>query len=238
MSNPSPQAEPGPLEQPAVVFARLADVPIDALDKLIEATQAAYGELNQVHGHPYWGDLVFHQGSAIKALREARECLVGLRSEAVGARNTELGVTVTTAVVDGERLFAHAEEDKAQLVDRVLRPQRPGACHLYVWDRPHENPDAPGPYRQIRIVTDHEAEVGVLNFTEESEDGELESWHTHSPEPLPEAPALAFDAGSTLKFPRDAVLPFRELRAALDEFTRSGARPEAVRWQSARWGDL
>jgi Immunity protein Imm1 len=107
-----------------------------------------------------------------------------------------------------------------------------------VWDRPHENPDAPGPYQQVRVVTDTEAEVGVLNFTEESEDGELQSWHTLNPYPMPEPPALRFDAGSALKFPRDAVLPFRDLRAALDEFTRTGERPQAVQWQTARWGDF
>lgn len=236
MSNPSP--EPGPTEQPAVVFARLADVPLDALDKLIETTHAVYDDLNKVLGHPYWGDLVFHQGAAVKALREARVCMEGLRAEAVGARNTELGITVTTAVIGDERHYAHSEEDKAALVERVLRPAVPGACHLYVWDRPHENPDAPGPYTQVRIVTDGESEIGVLNFTEESEDGELTSWHTSNPEPLPDAPALPFDAGSALKFPRDAVLPFRELRAALDEFTRTGERPEAVQWQPARWGDV
>ncbi|MDA3647620.1 hypothetical protein LZ318_34705 [Saccharopolyspora indica] len=237
MSNPA-QVEPGPLEPPAVVFARLADVPVDALDKLIEATHEVYDDLNKVLGHPYWGDLVYHQGAAMKALKEARICLEGLRSEAVGARNTELGVTVTTAVVGGERLYAQTEDDKAELVDKVLRPAQPGAAHLYVWDRPHQDPEAPGPYLQVRIVTDPEEEVGVLNFTEESEDGEMTSWHTLNPEPEPEAPALPFDAGSTLKFPRNAVLPFRELRAALDEFTRTGQRPEAVQWQTARWGDL
>ncbi|MER7078791.1 Immunity protein Imm1 [Saccharopolyspora kobensis] len=237
MSNPA-QVEPGPLEPPAVVFARLADVPVDALDKLIEATHEVYDDLNKVLGHPYWGDLVYHQGAAMKALKEARICLEGLRSEAVGARNTELGVTVTTAVVGGERFYAQTEDDRAELVDKVLRPPQPGAAHLYVWDRPHRDPEAPGPYLQVRIVTDPEEEVGVLNFTEESEDGEMTSWHTLNPEPSPEAPALPFDAGSTLKFPRNAVLPFRELRAALDEFTRTGQRPEAVQWQTARWGDL
>ncbi|MDA3627935.1 Imm1 family immunity protein [Saccharopolyspora oryzae] len=238
MSNPA-QVEPGPLgEPPAVVFARLADVPVDALDKLIEATHEVYDDLNKVLGHPYWGDLVYHQGAAMKALKEARICMEGLRAEAVGARNTELGVTVTTAVVDGERHYAQTEDDKAELVDKVLRPQQPGASHLYVWDRPHQDPEAPGPYLQVRIVTDVEDEVGVLNFTEESEDGEMTSWHTLNPAPSPEAPALPFDAGSTLKFPRNAVLPFRELRAALDEFTRTGQQPEAVQWQPARWGDL
>ncbi|GAA0514710.1 hypothetical protein GCM10011581_36040 [Saccharopolyspora subtropica] len=237
MSNPEP-VESGPLEPPAVVFARLADVPLDALDKLLETTHAVYDDLNRVLGHPYWADLVYHQGAAIKALKEARVSLEGLRAEAIGARNTELGITVTTAVVDGERHYAQTEDDKAALVDRVLRPQQPGACHLYVWDRPHVDPEAPGPYVQMRIVTDTEAEVGVLNFTEESEDGEMQSWHTLNPQPLPEAPALRFDAGSTLRFPRNAVLPFRDLRAALDEFTRTGQRPEAVRWQPARWGDL
>ncbi|GAA2359166.1 hypothetical protein GCM10009854_42140 [Saccharopolyspora halophila] len=240
MSNPA-QDEPDPhasLEPPAVIFARLAEVGVDNIDKLIEDTRAIYDDLNKVLGHPYWGDLVFQQGAAMKALNEARLCLEGLQAEATGARNTELGVTVTTAVVGGERLYATSEEDKAELVEKVLRPGKPGACHLYVWDRPHADPDVPGPYEQVRIVTDAENEVGVLNFTEEHDDGEMTSWHTHNPEPAPDAPALPFDAGSTLKFPRNAVLPFRELRAALDEFAKFGERPGSVTWQPARWGDI
>lgn len=237
MSNPPLQD--GPVDPLAVIFARLADVPLDAVDKLIETTNACYADLNKIHGHPYWGELVVHQGAAIKALKEARECLDALRSEAVGARNTELGITVATAVVAGERHYAHSSEDKAALVEKVLRPPNPGAAgRLYVWDRPYESDDIPGPYQNVRVVTDPDAEVGVINYTEESEDGELTSWHTSNPEPLPDAPALPFDAGSALKFPRDAVLPFRELRAALDEFTRTGERPEAVQWQPARWGDV
>lgn len=240
MSNPA-QDEPdphAPLEPPAVVFARLTDVPVDAMDKLIEDTRAVYDDLNKVLGHPYWGDLVYHQGAAMKALTEAKECLEGLRAEAVGARNTELGVTVTTAVIEGERHYAQNGEDKAELVDKLLRSTGDGAGHLYVWDRPHADPDAPGPYEQIRIVTDAENEIGVLNFTEEDAEGEMISWHTCNLQPSADAPALPFDAGSTLKFPRDAVLSFRELRGALDEFTRTGARPECVQWQPARWGDV
>lgn len=220
------------------MFARLTDVPLDAVDKLVESTNAVYDDLNKVFGHPYWGDLVLHQGAAIAALKEARECLDALRAEAVGARNTELGITVATAVVDGERYYAHAEDDKAALVERVLRPQTPGrASHLYVWDRPHEHEDAPGPYEQVRIVTDAEAEVGVLNFTSETEDGELRSWHTFSESPLPDAPVLRFDVGSALMFPRDSVVPFSVLRAGLLEFTRAGERPTSVPWQQARWGE-
>ena len=237
MSNPPSQDEPSPLEPSALVFSRLADVPLDVVDKLIETTNAVYGDLNKVQGHPYWGDLVYHQGAAMRALREARECLEGLRSEAVGARNTELGITVATAVVDGERHYGHSADDKANLVNKVLRPTRPGAGHFFVWDRPFENEEAGGPFQGIRVVTDPEAEVGVLNYTEETEDGELLSWHTLNPQPLPDPPALRFDAGSALRFPRDSVLRFRDLRAALLEFARDGQRPGAVEWQSARWGE-
>ncbi|MBQ6644334.1 MAG: hypothetical protein IJH84_25340 [Saccharopolyspora sp.] len=236
MSNPPLQD--GPVDPLAVVFARLADVPLDVLDKLIESTNAVYGDLNKVHGHAYWGDLVLHQGAAIKALREARECLDALRSEAVGARNSELGVSVATAVVDGERHYAHTSEDKAGLVEKVLRPGTAGrASHLYVWDRPYESDDIPGPYQSVRVVTDGEAEVGVVNYTEESEDGELTSWHTRNPEPFAEPPKLRFDVGSALLFPRESVLAVRELRAGLLEYVADGSRPEALQWQQARWGE-
>lgn len=236
MSNPPLQD--GPVEPLAVVFARLTDVPLDQVDKLIESTNAVYGELNKIHGHPYWGELVLHQGAAIKALREARECLDALRSEAVGARNTELGVTVATAVVDGERHYATTSDDKAALVEKVLRPPTAGAAaHLYVWDRPYESDEIAGPYQQLRVVTDPAAEVGVLNYTEESEEGDLTSWHTRNAEPLPNAPKLRFDTGSALLFPKDSVLPFRALRAGLLEYVVDGARPEALQWQQARWGE-
>ncbi|GAB2754187.1 hypothetical protein GCM10027174_32010 [Salinifilum aidingensis] len=238
-ANDNPGGESGSsADSPTAVFTRLADVPLDAVDKLIETTQAVYDDLNRVMGHPYWGHLVFHQGAALRAMHEARDSLLGLRAEATGARNTELGVTVTTAVVDGERYYAHTSADKTSLVDQVLRTPGPRARHLYVWDRPYVDEDGPAPAVQIRVVVDTDAEVGALNYTEEIEDGELASWQPQNPEPVAEAPRLRFDAGSALQFPRDAVLPFRELRAALDEFVRSGQQPEAVTWQVARWGDF
>lgn len=238
MPNPPSQDENGPVEPLAAVFARLTDVPLDAVDKLIETTNAVYADLNAVQGHPYWGPLVLHQGAAMRALREARECLDALRSEALGARNTELGVIVATAVVDGERYYASSDDDKAALVERVLRPTTPArASHLFAWDRPHENEEAPGPERQMRIVTDPESELGVLNYTEETEDGELRSWHTYNPEPAQDAPRLRFDLGSALLFPRDTLISFAELRSALVRFAATGECPSTVRWQQARWGD-
>ncbi|GAB3293243.1 hypothetical protein GCM10027563_32910 [Parasphingorhabdus pacifica] len=221
-----------------MVFGRISDVPLDAVDKLIESTNAVYDDLNKVFGHSYWGDLVLHQGSALAALKEARECLDALRSEAIGARNTELGVTVTTAVIEGERYYAQTDEDRLALVNRAMRPPTPGrASHLYVWDRPHENEDAAGPYEQIRLVTDVESEAGVLNFTQETEEGELLSWHTLNEQPMANGPVLRFDAGSALVFPRNSVLGFEELRAGLLEFTRTGERPSGLTWQQARWGE-
>lgn len=227
-----------PSESCAAVFARLADVRTDVVDKLIETTEATYADLNKVLGHPYWGDLVFQQGAALRALREAQESLNALRAEAVGARNTELGVTVATAVIDEARKYAHSDDGKTTLVDRLLRPEDPErARHLYVWDRPYDNEEVAGPYQQLRIVTATDFELGVLNYTEEDEEGDLRSWHTLSSEPLTDGPVLRFDTGSALTFPRDSVLRFAELRAALIEFARTGLRPECVQWQQARWGE-
>lgn len=238
MSNPSSQDESGQLEPFAAVFARLTDVPLDVVDKLIETTNGVYTDLNKVHGHPYWGDLVLHQGSAMRALREARECLDALRAEALGARNTELGVTVATGVIEQERHYAHAEDDKVRLVERLLRPTTPArACHLYAWDRPYDNDEVMGPGKQIRVVTDPESELGVLNYTEETEEGELHSWHTLNPRPSTDVPRLRFDVESALMFPPDSIVDFAELRSALAEFARDGQCPRTVGWQTARWGD-
>lgn len=236
MSNPAADNELPPPEQPAVVFIRLTDVPLDALGKLIEITEGGYADLNQVRGHPYWGGLVLHQGAALKALREAWQCLDALRGEAVGARNTELGVTVATAVIDGERHYAETTGDKRKLIEGVLRPQDPArACHMFVWDRPYDDDQVAGPYTQVRIVTDRESELGVLNFTEESEQGELSSWHTLNSRPVADGPTLRFDGGSPLTFPSDSLLPLADLRDALVAFSADGARPDSVRWQQARW---
>lgn len=238
MSNPPSHHEPEPERTSAALFARLADVPLDAMDKLIETSEAVYTDLNEVAGHPYWGDLVYQQGSAVRALKEARTALEAFRAEAVGARNTELGVTVATAVIDGQRHYAHTTADKTALVDRMLRPSAPrSACHLYLWDRPYENEEFPGPYQQIRVVTDPEEKIGVLNFTEETEEGELRSWHTLNAQPLAGVPTLRFDQGSALAFPQDSVLRWEILRPALIEFAEAGSRPESVQWQQARWGD-
>lgn len=239
MSNPLSPDDSGPLdESPAVVFARLADVPLGAVDELIASTQAVYADLNKVPGHPYWGDLVLHQGAAMRALTEARECLDALRSEATGARNTELGVAVATAVVDGARHYAHTDSEKQRAVDRLLHPEEPTrACHFCVWDRPHESDEIPGPYERVRVVADPDAQLGVLTFTEETEDGELLSWHTLNPQPVSEAPVLRFDKGSALTFPKDSLLGFDQLAAALLEFAKSGECPASVQWQQARWGE-
>lgn len=238
MSNSPSHDEPGPVHACAALFARLADVPVDAVDKLIETSEAVYTDLNQVAGHPYWGDLVYQQGAAVRALKEARAALDAFRAEAIGARNTELGITVATAVIDGERQYAHTRDDKAELVDKVLRPSvARSACHLYVWDRPYDNVEFPGPYTQIRVVTEAEEQLGVLNFTEETEEGDLHSWHTVNPQPIAGAPVLKFDKGSALAFPRDCVLPWDHLRQALIEFAEDGQRPQAVQWQDARWGE-
>ncbi len=226
------------MDSPVEVFGRLTDVPLDLVDKVLEATESSYADLNKIRGHPYWGDLVLQQGAAVRALKEARESLDALRAEAVGARNAELGVTVATAVVDGHRGYAHETRDKPALVDGLLRPERPGsACHLYAWDRPYENEEQAGPYQQIRVVTSVEDGCGVLNYTEETEDGELRSWHSHNPDPPAGVSLLRFDAGSPLTFPRDALLPIDRVRAALIEFADAGECPNAVAWQQARWGE-
>lgn len=237
MSNPPSHDESAAAEPPATVFARLTEVPLDLVDKVIEATESSYSDLNKVREHPYWGDLVLQQGAAVRALKQAREGLDALRAEAVGARNAELGITVATAVVDGHRSYAHERRDKPALVDALLRPSRPGsACHLYAWDRPYDNEELPGPYQQLRVVTAVDDGLGVLNFTEETEDGELRSWHTHNPDPPSEAPVLSFDLGSPLTFPKDALLPLEQIRSALTEFAEEGLRPASVQWQQARWG--
>ena len=83
--------------------------------------------------------------------------------------------------------------------------------------------------------TDGESELGVLNFTEESDEGELRSWHTLNPQPVEDGPTLRFDGGSPLTFPRDSLLPLADLRNALIAFGAEGERPDSVQWQQARW---
>ena len=234
---PEPSRHEEPDEQPhAEVFARLAEVPLDDVDKLIELTEAAYADLNQVRGHDYWGDLVLRQGAAVRALRQARESFEALRDEAVGARNTELGVLVATGVLGGERRYAASDESKAQLIDWLLAADGGAASHLFVWDRPYEDEDVAGPYRQIRAVVEAESRLGALVFTEEGDDGDLASWHTKASELVTGAPTLRFDVGSALVFPDDAVVRWDVVRSGLEEFARTGIKPGSVEWQQARWG--
>ncbi|WP_026448927.1 Imm1 family immunity protein [Actinopolyspora mortivallis] len=238
MSNPPSHDESAAPENLSEVFARLTDVPLEQVDKLVETVESAYADLNRVMEHPYWADLVFHQGSTLRALREARAELDAFRAEATGARNTELGIMVATGVIDGRREYAEDEESKRALVERLLRPPRQGlACHLYVWDRPHEDDQVPGPYQHIRVVTSPEEEMGALTFTEEQEDGQLYSWQTHNRDQPEGVPTLRFDRGSALTFPRSSVVGFSELRTALDEFVRTGECPRSVEWRQARWGE-
>ncbi len=236
MPEPSRHDESDTVEPRAEIFTRLTDVPLDEVDKLIGHTEDAYADLNGVRGHDYWGDLVLRQGAAVRALREAREALTALRDEAVGARNAELGVLVATGVLDGQRRYAHDDDTKVELVDWLLSAEGGKASLLYVWDRPHVDDEAAGPYVQVRAVVDAESRRGALVFTEEGEDGELTSWHTHTPLPAASAPELRFDVGSALIFPGDAVVSWEAVRTGLAEFARTGVRPDSVSWQPARWG--
>jgi hypothetical protein len=55
-------------------------------------------------------------------------------------------------------------------------------------------------------------------------------WIARNPHPATDAPALMFDSEAGTDFPTDAVFPLDQIRAAVQEYLRTGQRPRSVQW--------
>ncbi|MET9225011.1 Imm1 family immunity protein [Lentzea sp. NPDC003310] len=86
------------------------------------------------------------------------------------------------------------------------------------------------PDRMFKLDVDNG--FGALHYVgPDGDTDEFGYWVTQATEPAEDAPTLYVDRDNKTEFPRDAVIPLDQVRAALLEFQRTGSRPTCVRWQ-------
>ncbi|MFB9429734.1 Imm1 family immunity protein [Streptoalloteichus tenebrarius] len=88
------------------------------------------------------------------------------------------------------------------------------------------------PDHELRVVVDRSGRVGALSFVADATDVGG-TWFSRSTLRLVEPPTLYADCGSLLRFPTNSILALPDVREALHEFQRTGARPTCVDWQPA-----
>lgn len=123
----------------------------------------------------------------------------------------------------------------ADLVDEVLSPPPTGSPWwvrghrtLSVGD-PHDPRD--GPTLLLVAVSAN----GGAAYYRDMPNGVVQGWVTHNPDPISDAPVLAFSAQGGTSFTPDAVVDLGDLRRAIDEFLETGRRPQCVAWQESEW---
>lgn len=87
--------------------------------------------------------------------------------------------------------------------------------------------------RLIRFAVDTAGRVGAMVYL----DAEQALMSLAQPPMRPIVPRLYVDRTTLEQFPRDAVLPWSRVRAALGEFRQTGELPTCVAWQptDATW---
>ncbi|MCP3802567.1 Imm1 family immunity protein [Allokutzneria sp. A3M-2-11 16] len=143
---------------------------------------------------------------------------------------------ILSAIIDNRFVYARTGAEKAEVIDRVVDDAHPRwASLLYLWDRPcrsmraHDVEENEFPRHQMRVHTSPEEGWGAINFSDEEA-----AWDTHNPAVPDEAPPMYFDPGHGTEFDRSATIRLDLVRAAVREFTVTGARPTCVAWQAAR----
>lgn len=139
---------------------------------------------------------------------------------------------VVTALLDGHRRYATEPGEVTDVLRAVLSGERARGAFLYVWDRPFDKTTDARPGHQMRVNLDATGQRGAINYVVEGEHGG--AWDTLNPHPSAEASTVWFDATTPTPFRSSAVLPVSEIQQAVEEFVRTGRRPERVQWQQAQ----
>ncbi|GAA3988569.1 hypothetical protein GCM10022247_03850 [Allokutzneria multivorans] len=143
---------------------------------------------------------------------------------------------ILTAIIDNRFVYARTEEEKAEVLARVIDVEHPQwASLLYLWDRPcrsvraHDVEENEFPRHQMRVYTLPEDGWGAINFADEES-----AWDTFNPDTPAETPTSYFDPGHGTEFDRSATIPLELVRKAVTEFASTGKLPMCVNWQPAR----
>lgn len=146
--------------------------------------------------------------------------------------------TVVTVLFHHVFRYARNADEIAELVREVVDEPQLEAIEVYSWDRPcQSSPDGTVnefPSHKLRVFTDPDAGWGAVSYHNEAP-GEHELADTFNPALPADAPALPFDPEGQLYFPASASLPLDAVREIVEEYCRTGWRPECVRWQVGQW---
>jgi hypothetical protein len=99
-----------------------------------------------------------------------------------------------------------------------------GLYVVYAQDITLPHPHGWSPENLLAVSVDDEG-WGAAYYRDENS-----PWIDRNPRPAVEAPALEFDSEAGTDFPTDAVFPLDQIRAAVQEYLRSGERPRNVQW--------
>ncbi|GAA4884090.1 Imm1 family immunity protein [Saccharopolyspora cebuensis] len=146
--------------------------------------------------------------------------------------------TVITVVFHHIFRYARTPGEVEALVGEIVEAPPQVTCEIYVWDRPcvsFREPTGPAfPDGRLRVTSEPGLGWGALNYVHRTrEDGALvDSFNPAADETTPVVP---FDDEGGIDFPRSASLPLDQVREAVAEYARTGARPTCVQWQPGYW---
>jgi immunity protein Imm1 of predicted polymorphic toxin system len=148
--------------------------------------------------------------------------------------------TVVTVVFHHSFKYARTDDEVAELARVIVEEPPTPVCEVYVWDRPCLSFRVEGgpafPSGRLRVSTRPIDGWGALNYMDARpgvEDGDLVD--SFNPDADPDTPPVVFDPEGDLWFPASASLPLNEVREAVIEYMRTGARPTCVQWQLGQW---
>ncbi|QIZ34238.1 Imm1 family immunity protein [Saccharopolyspora sp. ASAGF58] len=145
--------------------------------------------------------------------------------------------TVITVVFNADFYYARSAAEVAGLV-RMIVEEPPGlVCTVYVWDRPclsfREAGGPAYPTGRLRVSTSPATGWGAMNYWDHgTPDGRVVD--SLNPDSGERAPVLCLDTDGA-DFPASAALPLDQVREAVAEYCRTGARPTCVQWQPGKW---
>ncbi|GAA4884047.1 Imm1 family immunity protein [Saccharopolyspora cebuensis] len=144
---------------------------------------------------------------------------------------------VVTGILGREFRYAREPGEVAELVEAIINEAPIQFAQVYVWDRPcrqsHDGSVHEFPRGRLRITAYRDRGWGALNYMHPgAPDGRLVD--SYNPDAPNHAPALIFDPEGA-DFPPSASLPLDQVREAVAEYARTGARPTCVQWQPGYW---
>jgi hypothetical protein len=126
----------------------------------------------------------------------------------------------------GTRPEVYRGSELSRLVDEVL-VDGGGVVQRVVYAQDITAPHPPGWVPETVLVVTVSGDCGALYYR----GSDRRAWITHNPQPTPDSPRLLFDAEAPADFPAEAAIPVETIRAAVEEYLETGARPTRMPWR-------